>query len=262
MSRHYFDLDAPGYSMAAHLAGHGFTSALLDHPGVGDSPAPDDPWTLTPHAVADADAAAVRELQAELGGLAIGVGHSMGAMLTATLQARHRPFAAVGLLGFAQISSYGETELAGQLTGAERAVLGDVQATAEQLVALAQERFGRPLPRGTTARSPFLLGGMPVPEEGLAAIDRSSSALLAVCGLGSMLKCSAPEMAELEVPVFLGFGERDITGPARDTANALVSCRDITLYELPAAGHNHNVAPNRVDLWDRFARWALTATPG
>jgi pimeloyl-ACP methyl ester carboxylesterase len=132
---------------------------------------------------------------------------------------------------------------------------------AGQLVPLAQARFSRALPRGTTARSPFLLGGMDVPEEALASIDRCASQLIAICGLGAMLTCSAPEMAQLDVPVLVGFGEHDITGPARDTANALPRCRDITLYELAGAGHNHNVAPNRTELWDRLARWALAVGP-
>jgi pimeloyl-ACP methyl ester carboxylesterase len=257
MSREYFDLAAPGYSMANHLAGQGFTSVLIDHPGVGESPVPDDPWTLTPHRVADADAQAVAEVHARIGGLPIGVGHSMGAMLTATVQARHRSYAGIGLLGFAQIRDYGATELAGHLSAEERLVLDDPDALAEQLVTLAQARFSRALPRGTTARSPFLLGGMPVPEVALAAIDRCASNLIAVCGLGAMLKCARPELREIDVPVFIGYGERDITGDARDTANALPRCRDITLYELPAAGHNHNVAPNREQLWDRLGQWAL-----
>jgi pimeloyl-ACP methyl ester carboxylesterase len=257
MSRGYFDLSADGYSMAAHLADTGFTSVLIDHPGVGDSPPPDDPWTLTPHVVAAADAAAVEELQARLGGIPIGVGHSMGAMLTVTLQGRHSAYAGLGLLGFAQIQDYADTELATHLSPAERDVLGDPATLARELVPLAQAKFSRPLPRGTTARSPFLLGGMPVPEEALAAIDRCASHLIAVCGLGSMLKCAAPEMRLIDVPVFVGFGEHDITGDARDTANALPSCRDITLFELAGAGHNQNVAPNRHELWDRLGQWAL-----
>ncbi len=256
MSRRYFDLAATGFSMAEHLAGQGFTSVLIDHPGVGDSPPPDDPWSLTPHVVAAADFAAVAELHDRLGGIAIGVGHSMGAMLTVTLQARHRPFAGVGLLGFAQIREYAQTELAAHLSPAELAVLDDPAAVEAQLVTLAQARFSRSLPRGTTARSPFLLGGMDVPAVALAAMDACATHLVAVCGLGAMLKCAAPEMAVLDVPAFVAFGEHDITGPARDTANALPRCRDITLFELAGAGHNHNVAPNRVELWDRLGRWA------
>jgi pimeloyl-ACP methyl ester carboxylesterase len=261
MSRGYFDLDADGFSMAAHLAGSGFVSVLLDHPGVGDSPAPADPWTLTPEVVAAADSAAVGELHERLGGVAIGVGHSMGAMLTVTAQGRSQPYAGLALLGFAQIRDYGHTALAAHLTADERAVLADPAKLEKQLVALAQQRFGRPLVRATTARSPFLLGGMPVPEAGLAAIDRCASNLIATCGLGSMLKCAAPQMAAIDVPVFLAFGEHDITGDARDTANALRCCPDLTIFELSGAGHNHNVAPNRRVLWDRLAHWACGIAP-
>jgi pimeloyl-ACP methyl ester carboxylesterase len=260
LSRGYFDLDAPGWSMAEHLAAQGFVVVALDHPAVGDSPSPDDPWSLTPPAVADADAAAVRELHLQLGGIPIGIGHSMGAMLTVTIQARHRIYVGRGLLGYAHSDHYERTALAAFLTDDERSVLGDPDAIAAQLVKLAKVRFGRPLPRGRTARSDFLLAGMPVPEEGLAALDRSKSNLLACCGLGSMLKCSAPDARLIDVPVFLGFGERDITGNARATASALAICPDITLFELPGSGHNHNVAPNRTVLWDRLAIWAMGIT--
>jgi len=224
MSRRYFDLDAPGYSMAEHLAGHGFTVVTIDHPGVGDSPPPEDPWTLTPQVVADADAAAVAQLHAKIGGIPIGVGHSMGGMLTVTAQARQRPYAALGLLGYAHSDHYELTALAAHLNDEEKAVVGHPDAIASELVRLAQARFGRPLPKGDTRRSDFLLAGMQVPEEGLVAMDGCAASLLAVCGLGSMLKCAAPDVRLIDVPVFVAFGERDITGNARATADALVRC--------------------------------------
>jgi pimeloyl-ACP methyl ester carboxylesterase len=261
MSRRYFDLGLPGYGMAEHLAGLGFVVAAIDHPAVGDSPTPDDPWDLTPDVVADADACAVRELHAAIGGVPIGVGHSMGAMLTVTMQARHHLYAALGLLGYAHIEHYERTELAAVLTDDERALFGRPDLIDARLVALAKARFGRPLPRGTTTRSEFLLAGMPVPDDALDALDRCISPLLACCGLASMLKCTSDAVDTLDVPVFLGFGERDITGDARSTTTSLVRCPDITLFELPGAGHNHNVAPNRVAMWDRLACWANCVNP-
>jgi pimeloyl-ACP methyl ester carboxylesterase len=256
MSRRYFDLDAAGYSMAEHLAERGFTVVTIDHPGVGDSPPPDDAWTLTPHVVADADTDAVRQLHKQLGGIPIGVGHSMGGMLTVAIQARHRPYAALGLLGYAHSDHYELTSLAAYLSDEEKSVVGNPDAIASELVRLAKERFGRPLPKGDTRRSDFLLAGMEVPEEALVAMDGCAASLLAICGLGSMLKCTAPDVKLIDVPVFIGFGERDITGNARATADALVRCPDITLFELSGSGHNHNVAPNRTVLWDRLATWA------
>jgi hypothetical protein len=48
MSWRYFDLDAPGWSMAEHLAAGGFVIVPTDHSAIGESPVPDDPWTLKP----------------------------------------------------------------------------------------------------------------------------------------------------------------------------------------------------------------------
>ena len=78
-------------------------------------------------------------------------------------------------------------------------------------------------------------------------------------GLTSMVSGSiAPEMAAVDVPVFLGIGERDITGPAHAIPAAFPSAPEVLLYVLPGAGHNHNVAPNRELLWDRLATWIRT----
>jgi pimeloyl-ACP methyl ester carboxylesterase len=256
MSRRYFDLGLAGYSMTEHLVARGFVVVTVDHPAVGDSPVPDNPWSLTPSVVADADAAAVRELHDQLGGTPIGVGHSMGSMLTVALQARHRVYAGLALLGYAHIEHYEHTELASYLSDEEREVLGDPDGIASRIVELAQKKFGRPLPRGTTTRSEFLLAGMPVPDDALDALDECIAPLLACCGLASMLKCTSRDIRAIDVPVLVGFGARDITGDARSTATALVLCPDITLFELPDAGHNHNVAPNRALLWERVATWA------
>jgi len=256
MSRLYFDIPLGGYSMAAHLAEQGFLVATIDHPAIGDSPAPNDAWSLTPAVVADADAAAVQELHGHLGGIPIGVGHSMGAMLTVTLQARHHLYAGLGLLGYAHIAQYEDTELASLLSDDERAILGNPDLIATGIVDLARKRFGQPLPKGTTTRSAFLLAGMPVPERAFTALDECLAPLLACCGLASMLKCTSDDIRTIEVPVLIGFGEHDITGDARSTAASLVSCPDITLFQLPGAGHNHNVAPNRAVLWERTAAWA------
>ncbi|OBB94231.1 hypothetical protein A5782_09580 [Mycobacterium sp. 852002-40037_SCH5390672] len=36
----------------------------------------------------------------------------------------------------------------------------------------------------------------------------------------------------------------------------LRNCPDLTLFQLPAGGHNHNVAPNRAHLWYRLIAWS------
>jgi pimeloyl-ACP methyl ester carboxylesterase len=257
MSRGYFDVQAPpelgNYSMARHLAPRGFVVVTLDPPAVGESDTPDDGYALTPDLVADVNAAAFsRVLQHWPGARPIGVGHSAGALLTVVQQARHRTYRALGLLGF---GSGGHERF-----GLSRAELGageDPAALRAAIVELTRERFRTPLPRGSTATSEFLLGGMAVPEEVLESLGSVKSCLLAVVGLASMIPGSvAEEMAAVDVPVFLGLGEHDIAGDPHGIPAFFTGSRDVSLFVLPGTGHNHNVAPDREVLWNRLATWA------
>ena len=250
MSRGYFDLQPPpelgNYSMVRHLTDRGFVVVTLDPPAVGESDEPDDGYTLTPDLVADVHAHAFDQLLARWpDATRIGVGHSAGALLTVVQQARHRSYDALGLLGFGR---GGHERFA--LTVEEREQAGGI-------VALTRERFGNPLPGGSTSTSPFLLGGMDVPPDALAALGSVKSRLLAVVGLVSMIPGSIDtEMATVDVPVFLGVGDHDIVGDPHAIPACFPACRDFTLFVLPGTGHNHNVAPDREVLWDRLAGWA------
>jgi alpha-beta hydrolase superfamily lysophospholipase len=256
MSRGYFDVQAPpavgNYSMARHLVDRGFVVITLDPPGVGESDVPDDGYTLTPDAVADVNARAFDQLLEEWpDAYRVGVGHSAGALLTVVQQARHRSHDALGLFGFGR---GGHEQFA--LTPEEREQAGGI-------VALTRQRFGDPLPGGgSTTTSPFLLGGMEVPREALAALGAVKTRLLGVVGLTSMIPGSVDtEMAAVDVPVFLALGERDIAGDAHGIPACFSGCGDFTLFVLPGAGHNHNVAPDRELLWDRFLVWARSIAP-
>jgi pimeloyl-ACP methyl ester carboxylesterase len=66
---------------------------------------------------------------------------------------------------------------------------------------------------------------------------------------------SRAELSSIDVPLFLGVGDADITGPPERLPGDFPGARDVTLYVLPDSGHNHNVAPTRQQLWDRIARW-------
>jgi pimeloyl-ACP methyl ester carboxylesterase len=275
MSRGYFDVDAPGehgnYSMARHMAAQGFVVVTIDPPGVGDSDVPDDGYTLNVQTVADCCAGAVDvvlgmlragEVQGVSAGdlTSIGVGHSAGAMITTVQQARHRQHAALGLFGFGNDGGIAarQSQMAEEFEALE--ALDDVAEFQRRVAELARTRFGTPLPRSSsTATSPFLLGGMEVPEPVLDALGDVKSNLIAVVGLTSMVSGSVnAEMAAVDVPVFLGIGERDITGPAHAIPAAYSGAPEVLLYVLPGAGHNHNVAPNRELLWDRLATWLRT----
>jgi pimeloyl-ACP methyl ester carboxylesterase len=257
MSRGYFDLQPPpelgNYSMARHLVDRGFVVVTVDPPAVGESDVPDDGYTLTPELVADVNAHAIEQVLARWpGAFRVGVGHSAGALLTVVQQARRQTYGALGLLGF---GSGGHDRFA--LSTEELGVGDDPDELRAAIVDLTRQRFGRPLPRGSTATSDFLLGGMSVPEAALDALGAVKSALLAVVGLTSMIPGSvAREMAAIDVPVFLGLGEHDIAGDPHGIPAYFRGCHDLTLFVLAATGHNHNVAPAREVLWDRLARWA------
>jgi pimeloyl-ACP methyl ester carboxylesterase len=251
LSRGYFDLQAPpsvgNFSMARHLVERGVVVITLDSPGVGESDVPDDGYTLTPDLVADVNARAFDQLLEEWPDAhRIGVGHSAGGLLTVVQQARHRTYDALGLFGFGR---GGHAQFA--LTEEERDQAGGI-------VELTRTRFGDPLPGGgSTATSPFLLGGMEVPPEALDALGAVKTRLLGVVALTSMIPGSVDaEMAAVGVPVFLALGEHDIAGDPHLIPACFTSSNDFTLFVLPGTGHNHNVAPERELLWERFVVWA------
>ncbi len=254
MTRRYFDIDVDGsYSMARHLASKGAAVVTVDPPAVGESPVPPDPWQLTCPVLASMYVDAVRQVRGMFPtARVIGVGHSLGALLTVYGQAADRCFDAVALLGFAGGG------LPSVLTPEELAVAGQPARVREEIVALARTRFGRPLPRGTTGPSDLLLG-VPVGEAAKAGITAVGGALLAVAGLTSMIPgASAGELAAVDVPVFVGVGDHDITGEPHAIPAQFPRARDLTLYVLEGSGHNHNVAPTRQQLWDRLWRWAAS----
>lgn len=247
MSSRYFDLAAP-YDMAAHLAAAGIVSLLVDHPAVGESEVPDDPWSLTPEVVADADALAVQETLERLDlrdPIVLGGGHSMGAMLAVHAQVRHRLFEGLALLGHSG-------------RGLPEVLTPDELAGAAPVVELARTRFGHPLPQGETAASELLVGPA-LPTDAATALDAARAPMLVLCGLTSMLPGGhAAELAAIDVPVFLGIAEHDIAGPPHEAPSYLTGTTDVTLHVLPGAFHNSNVAPRRRELWDRLALWART----
>jgi pimeloyl-ACP methyl ester carboxylesterase len=266
MSRGYFDLDVPGaggsFSMARALAAHDLVVLTLDLPGTGESDVPNDGYSLTPDAVADTVAAATGVAAAGVRGgrlvdglpalpqvAVIGLGHSAGALLACYQQARHRDSAALVLLGFAGRG------LVDYLSEEERSFIDDGPGLREHLTALVAARFGDPLPASQTSSSDLLVRA-PVPDAARQALARCGAPLLAGVGLTSMVRgASKAELGAVDVPLFLGVGDADITGPADRLPGDFPSARDVTLYVLPESGHNHNVAPRRRELWDRIARW-------
>jgi alpha-beta hydrolase superfamily lysophospholipase len=282
MSGRYFDLagedgDGP-LSMAAHLARRGFVVLLVAPPAIGGSDMPRDAWTLTPSRVAAVAADAADRVLRVLSGprppadsaswarglagvpsrpglRALGVGHSMGAMLTAIQQASARPYAGLVALGF---SGRGMPEV---LSPAEARYAGDRDALEADLRTLAEARFGAPLTGVSTTVSPMLVPH-PLSDPARTALVAANAPLIKLGGMMSLVPGSiARELGAVDVPVFAGVGESDITGPAAEVPDYFPASPQVTLSVLAGAGHNHNVAPTRLRLWDAVAEWAAGLPP-
>jgi pimeloyl-ACP methyl ester carboxylesterase len=264
MTKEYFDLAVPAshdtYSMARYLAARDLV-LTIDPPGVGKSDTPDDPYALSPEVVADVLAAAVSSASDELWGgtkagasvpmATMGLGHSAGALLVAYEQARHGTFDALALLGFSA------SGLPGVLNDDEIRFAWRPQEFSEARIELTRSRFGEPLPDWTHT------GASSGNDSGASSIDidhaleSASSRLLALVGMTAIMPGAVqPQLDEISNPVFAALGEEDLAGTLDVLPAQFPVCNDLTLFELKQAGHNHNVAPTRAQLWQRLLGWA------
>jgi len=263
LTRQYYHLRAEGdFSFAAYMASRGFIVVTLDPLGVGDSTRPRAGFELTPRLLAQANSLAVEILREDLKSgrvtgqalpqlQSIGVGHSMGAMLTILQQAEYGGHAALVLLGF---SAQG---LPAALSAQESSYAADPAGARANLVRLARLRGSDPYPEITrSAQSKELFAGANADRRGVEALQRARSSLLLSAGLFSMIPGStAPECAQIDTPLLLGVGDRDIAGPPHEIPASFPASRDLTLLVLPATGHCHFVFDSRHRLFERVASW-------
>ena len=251
-ARGYFDISAPGhsgYSQAEDHVARGLVVIALDHPGVGDSSTP-DPAAYTWETWAAAYDRAVRALAADLraGTLLpdfpplpsfakIGIGQSMGGHITIVTQGRHATFDAIAPLGYSAIHTV--LPQPGSEVGVPTPVTDWVwpfhwEDVPADLLA-ADFSGGYPMrktaPAWGSTTIPSCVGGMTAP----GAVARDAAAV--------------------EVPVFVGVGERDVCPTPRLEPSAYASSNDITLRIVPRMAHMHNFASTRRLLWDDLAAW-------
>jgi pimeloyl-ACP methyl ester carboxylesterase len=268
MNRKYFDLVASGddsYSFAVQMAQRGFISVLVDPLGVGGSSRPRDSYALSAEVLARANAHVAEQLVSGLRNgsiikalgaipnvVSVGVGHSMGALLTIVQQAAYRQHAGIAVLGF---STRGLPEY---LMGEARELARDPAAVRGEIVRLARATFGEDYPWiGRTAEGSDLYAGKSAEPQGVEAIKAARERLLPVPAFQSMLPGNvAPEAAKIDVPVLVTLGEHDMAGPPLEAPKAFTASPAVTFKLLPGAGHSHFLFASRVELFDALAQWA------
>lgn len=251
--KRYYHLEIPGhprYSMAEHLAAAGHVVLCVDHWGVGDSSKPESAALVTPSAVAAANhAVGVQALAlARAGRLhpalpalpnieSVGIGHSMGGMLTLVQQAAHRTHRQICILGK---SAYQHNRA---YFTPERQRHMRTEGVAEY------SKTDR-----TDLRHAFYWEDVP-----MAVVLADEAAAVAVPSLlgrrTSGDNVALEEAGAIDVPVFLGVGERDTVISAHEEPRYYPRSPDVTLYLLPRSAHCHNLASTREQLWDRIVRW-------
>jgi pimeloyl-ACP methyl ester carboxylesterase len=259
MNRNYFDLPTPPgeteASFAVAMAQSGFAVAMLDPLGVGESSAPADPYELTPDVHVQALGHAVDDLlhhikTGDLPGLPalpdirrIGVGHSFGAALSVFLQASRPTYEALALFGFG-VAPMPRFELSTDHTLPDAAL--PVAEARSRIAQSARAVFSEPyldLPPNAGERGQMLA--------------RANDRLLATMAYSSMLPfLFQADAAQIDVPVLLAFGDRDLHGPPHEAVRFYPKTTDLTLLVLPQTRHNHFTYIARETLFHRLAQWA------
>jgi alpha-beta hydrolase superfamily lysophospholipase len=265
-SRAMYCMEAPttlAFSQARWHAERGVVFVSCDHLGTGGSSHPDPALLSTPYPVAWANEATVNAVLKLLEGsgvvdgypavvdpVVLGIGHSMGANLTIVLQAHRETFDGIAVLGYSAIH------------------------TALPHPPSVDPRPPRRPPRGHPTNGRDLSGPWSHAQtvrrymnrwdaEEAAEVRRhewdlplASRTMPPAAGFMNAAGVVAEEASWIEVPVFLGFGERDVTRNQWEEPRYYWRSRDVTLAVIPRMSHGMNSASTRVMLWERLQHWA------
>jgi pimeloyl-ACP methyl ester carboxylesterase len=270
-SRDYWDIQWPGrYSQAEYHASRGWTFVAVDHLGVGDSSLP-DPTMLTFEALAAANSAATQRIVSMLrsgtlsvNGVApvqspyvIGLGQSMGGCVSIVAQAAHRTFDALAVLGYsASHTVLASPEGGVRVTPVARGRTDDDALRSEAAEVGDVDVFAWSFHYDDVDPGIYnedLRGGYPfrtesVPAWGSATMPPAAAAMLAPGVV-------AEEAAAIDVPVFIGVGERDVCPDPWTEPASYHGAQQLSLCVVERMAHMHNFASTREVLWDRLHRW-------
>lgn len=273
--RRYWDLRPPGrrgYSKAAYLARRGLVFVAMDYFGGGDSTRPADGDFIGLEVQADAAhlsylqvrrAVEQGTLHPDLGAHSdatfVGIGQSLGAFITMIQQGKYRDYPAVGIFGASPLLITGTREQP------DWDRLSTEQRRAWVISENARQSGYTELPMYHGAPREQYRGIFHVPDvpKDLVEYDEAECHTLIprMSGVDGMTPGFAKPFANrITSPLFLAFGQFDVSAdPHREPAGYPAS-PDITTVTIPNMAHMHNFADTRVKLWDRFMSWLPVAT--
>lgn len=251
-----FDLgsfDGFDYSFVSRMTELGHRLITMDHPGTGTNPLPKTHSFLKPRDAADYEAHALEQflkITDLTGSPAIGVGHSMGGMMTILTQGRHSPFDAICLFG----SSAGGLDWG--LDEHEKTYIGDEKKIAADIEELVLRKFKMPFtpPMGGPSGS-ITFGG--TTEELNVRLREIGTELYAAAGMMGMIRGSmTSEVEAITCPIFFAFGDHDIGIPPEDAPKDFINAKSSELIVLENTGHNSLAFPTIETLCNRLDYWA------
>ena len=247
----FFDL-APDFSFAKRMNAMGYDVVTMDHPGTASNPIPVDHPFLTPYQSADYIAKALRSWSS--GRQIVGIGHSMGGMISTMIQSRHGPYKALALLG----SSAGGLDWG--LTEAEKTYIEKPEDFLKDIESLTLNKFGSEFPltsAGPSGKS--ITFGAETPEL-LQRLQEITCELFAAGGMMSMTRGSFRKDVEaLDIPLFFAFGDHDIGIPPKDAPKDYINAASTELLVLDNTGHNSLAFSSIATLCERLDHWISTS---
>ena len=255
-NRDYWDLSVPGhhgYSFAEFAAERGYAVVTIDPLGTGESSKPVRDFDFAD--IAAALACAVSALPSVTGAQlpAVAVAHSLGGYLAITQQALFSSYTALAILGCTN-QHVAPLNLDSAVIARCETPQGRAALAAEILSALPQPYFEGP--------REYLLSWFHLADVPADVVEADSattkSVVPRVFGTAMVPGIVAERAAQIDVPVFIGYGAVDVSPEPRAEARLYRNSPDVTTVVLSGSAHCHNMASSRHHLWRRVLAWAET----
>ncbi|OBI50037.1 lysophospholipase [Mycobacterium kyorinense] len=252
-NRGYWHLDVPdhpGYNFADYAVQHGYSVVAIDPLGTGDSTRPARDIALADIAAALNCAISALPEITDSTAAPVAVAHSLGGYLAILQQAAAPSYAALAILGCTN-QHVAPLNLDPEFVAA---------AGTSQGRALLIEQFAGmiPEPYMETSRD-WLQSWFHLPDVPAAVLTADNSTTISVAprcfSAAAIPGVAAEEAASVAVPVFLGYGEVDVSPDPRAEARFYSHSPDITTFIVPGSAHCHNMASTRRLLWRRLLAW-------